>query len=126
MKRRILEECMKIAVARIKARNHPRLKSFMHFTFIVQDGRIMGYGVNRVSEPMAGYPEYGMMHSECDAYFSTRFDKSEPWDAVNIRLGMRMTPRMSKPCACCTAFLKRLGCRAVWFTITEGFAKLEL
>jgi len=126
MKRRVLAECLSIAVSRVRAGKHPRIKTWRHFTFIVQNNRIMGFGTNRFAEPAPpGYPKYSIMHSERDAYFGVRFNKDEIWDVVNIRLGLRLTPLLSKPCPCCASFLLGLGCRKIYFSTPDGFERFN-
>lgn len=124
MKNRILLECLRIAEKAMP--NHPDKKGYRHFCFIIQDNKILGVGYNRVSEPLIGYPSYGKLHAEPDAYKQCKgiINKDKPWSAVNIRLAKSGGIRISKPCPCCYAFLERLGCKEIWFTTKVGFAKI--
>jgi hypothetical protein len=98
---------------------------------MIQNNAILGKGYNRPATPMIGYPTYGKLHSEPDAYAQCRgiMDKNVPWSMINIRLSKVGNLKISKPCKCCHAFLKRLGCKELWFTtgyesVPHGFARL--
>lgn len=126
MKRTILEECHRIALSNIKQKKHPQWSCYKHFSFVIQDNKIVEWGMNRSAEPLIGYPSHGKLHSECDAYFKARglLDNSKPFIVVNIRMGTMGQLKLSKPCACCQQFLKRLNCREIWFSTELGFARL--
>ena len=126
MKRAVLEECHRIALSNIKQKKHPQWSCYKHFSFIIQDGKIVEWGMNRLAEPLLGYPAHGKLHAECDAYFKARglLDNSEFFEVVNIRMGISGQLKISKPCTCCQQFLKRLNCREVWFSTELGFARL--
>lgn len=123
MKKRILLECLRMAKQHVP--NHPEWDAFKHYSFIVQRNIIVEWGVNRTAEPLIGYPHYGKLHSECDAYFKARGLLNDgPFKVVNLRLNKTKDLRMSRPCACCQNFLKRLGCTEVWFSTDSAWAKL--
>jgi len=126
MKKMILEECYRIALNNIKQKKHPQWTSYKHFSFIIQRGRIIEWGMNRCAEPLMGYPAHGKLHSECDAYFKARglLDNTRAFEVINIRMGSNGQLKLSKPCECCQQFLKRLNCRKVWFSTALGFTRL--
>ena len=126
MKKYILEECHRIALNNIKQKKHPQWDCYKHFSFIIQNGKIIEWGMNRSAEPLIGYPEWGKLHAECDAYFKAKglLDTSDPFGVINIRMGINGNLKISKPCNCCQQFLKRLNCREIWFSTELGFARL--
>lgn len=126
MKRTILEECYRIALSNIKQKKHPQWSCYKHFSFVVQNNKIVEWGMNRSAEPLIGYPEYGKLHSECDAYFKAKglLDNTKAFIVINVRMGTMGQLKLSKPCSCCQQFLKRLNCREIWFSTELGFARL--
>ena len=128
MKRSLLNECLRIAI-RINPK-HPEYNYYHHFSFVIQNNQIMEWGTNRGegATPLIGYPEYSKLHSEARAYFKARglLERGKNFEVINIRLNKRGDVRISRPCKCCSSFLKFLGCRTVWFTTLNGFAKLSL
>lgn len=123
MKRRLLGDCVQDAIQSMN--KHPDRKGYLHFSYIVQNNSIIGKGYNRKSNPLPGYPSYGKLHSEPDAYAQCKglLQKNQPWSMINVRLSKLGELKISKPCICCHSFLKRLECKEVWFTTPLGFAK---
>lgn len=126
MKRKLLQECLQIA--RDKMQNHPESECYLHYSFIVQYDKIVGMGVNRAGTPLVGYPKYGKLHAESDAWFQCKgiLEKRDDFSVVNVRLSKAGELKISKPCVCCTRFLEKFGCKEVWFSTDVGFAKLVL
>jgi len=126
MKRTIIRDCLRLA--REKNAAHP--EKFKHYTFIVQDNKVLEWGVNRFGDPLLshGYPEYGKIHSENDAYRKAKgLLKDTVWEAINIRLSKKRELRTAIPCACCSAYFKTLGYSVVWAsTADHGFVKVPL
>jgi len=125
MKKILLRECLRIA--REKNDDHP--EKYRHSTFVVQSNKIVEWGINRSGDPLTsrGYPKYGKVHSENDAYRKAKgllSDKS--WEAVNVRLSKSGELRQALPCPCCIAYLVDLGCKSVWATTPHGWAKVAL
>jgi len=106
-----------------------RMKS-RHFTFVVQDSKIVEMGKNKIGTPLVhrGYMSYQYLHSETIAFFKARgiLDKQKPFQAVNIRLNKSGEIKLSKPCACCYNFLQGAGCNKIWFSTEIGFAKMDM
>ena len=125
MKKTLLRDCLRKA----KEKNATHPQKFKHYTFIIQDNKILEYGVNRSAEPLVehGYPAYGKIHSENDAYRKAKgLLLPGKWEAVNIRLSKKGLTRLSLPCSCCASYLRELGCAAVTATTDYGWARVVL
>lgn len=127
MKSRVLNTCLDIAFKNNNPIKHPEWECYKHFSFIVQDNKIVEWGTNRrgSSFTFLGYEPYQKIHSEVDAYFKAKgiMDKHVDFEVVNIRLTKTGMIKASNPCKCCFAFLKNLGCKRIWFTTgVENFA----
>lgn len=99
---------------------------FQHFTFIIQENKVIGYGMNRKGDPskMFGYPDYANIHSESDAFRRCRVDIKKDFSVVNVRLNRFGDFRNSKPCECCYGFLDSLGVKEIYFTTDIGWCKI--
>lgn len=126
MKRKDLINCYRIAKAHV--RNHPEWNCYKHYSFIYQNNQLVEWGCNRRGSPLIGYPSYGKIHSETDAYSKAKglLIKNKPFEVVNIRLNKSGELRMSKPCNCCFNFLMNVGCKAVWYSNEIWFYKLVM
>jgi len=128
MKRKLLSECLSIAVK--NNHKHPEGDCYHHFSFVIQSGKILSVGQNKRASPFTflGFQSYSKMHSEVDAYYKAKgiMDKDVKFEVVNIRLSRQNHIRVSNPCKCCYAFLKHLGCNRIWFSTRIGnFATIE-
>jgi len=123
MKRKLLYECVERAYEYLT--KHPQYNCYKHYSFIIQNNKIVGFGMNRVGTPLTIYKDHCKIHSETDAYFQVKgiMDKAE-FDVVNIRMDKQGSLKNSKPCLCCYNFLKNCGCRNIWFSNEIGFLKL--
>jgi hypothetical protein len=127
---KILSTCLTIAKHYLP--KHTRRDGYKHFSFIIQDNQIVEWGTNKSGPPLKifGYSPHQMIHSENLAYKRAKgiLDKSKNFSVVNIRLNTKGTLKISKPCPCCTAFLRGLGCNVIWFSTTgsETFSKIIL
>ena len=65
MKKKVLKECLEIAFKHTNP-NHPQYGNYMHFSFYVQDNKIVGWGTNKTgnAQTCMGYPKYSKIHSE--------------------------------------------------------------
>jgi len=126
MKQTILTECVRIA----REKNLQRDSDFHHFSFIVQKNKVVEWGINVSRVPPLihlGYSKTSGWHSEVNAYRKARgIIKDGSFEVINIRLNKAGELRLSKPCICCHAFLKALGCSNVVFSTNVGFARLRL
>jgi hypothetical protein len=117
MKKTIIRECIRTAIE--KNKYHPVGNGLKrHFSFIIQDNKIIEIGFNKNQKPLPGYPEYSKIHSENDAFRKAKglINFSKRWDVINIKITKRGLLRLSKPCKCCFRFLSNLGCHSVVFT----------
>lgn len=132
MRKNILRDCVLKSKKNIS--NHPQFKNsksnYIHYTYIIQDNKIIEQGANVSARPPKhfGYPEWSKIHAEVTAWKKSKglLDKSKTFEAVNVRLNRLGTIKNSKPCNCCSKFLKELGCNKIWFTTDVGFAMLYL
>lgn len=129
MRRRILRDCLRIAREKCNPESHPEYNCYIHYSFVIQNNKIVEYGFNRQGKPPAGFgynPEFGKIHSETDAFRKAKgiLDFNKPFDIVNIRLNKRGALRLSAPCSCCSLFLNVVGCRNIFFSTNDGFAKV--
>jgi len=120
MKKKLLAECLNIAIKNNTPLKHPQWDCYKHFSFIIQNNKIIEWGTNRQGSAMIylGYAPYQKIHSEVDAYFKARgiMDRNKPFEVINIRLNKTSHLKVSNPCKCCLAFLNHLGCKRIWYS----------
>lgn len=130
MKRKLLNECLETARRLNNPDKHPDWGCYHHFSFIIQDNKIIGFGMNRKGEPIKrlGYAEWGKIHSEFDVYHQVKgIMKDGNFTVINFRLSKRGELRDSTPCNCCHKFLKSMGCNEIWFsTSNEHMARMMI
>lgn len=127
MKKRLLDEAL--AIARRTSLKHPERRHYMHWTFIVADGKIIEWATNKVGEPPVHFGYHWRrvapkLHAEYIAFKRARGLLDGPFDVINVRLNRRGAMRMSAPCEVCGVWLKAVGCRNMWFTTDMGWASL--
>jgi hypothetical protein len=137
MKNTILRDAVRIA--RTKLPRHDQRDFWPHFSFIVQNNKIVEYATNVSSEPQKyfGYHERikdgsggrPKLHAELNCFKKAKgiLDPGKYFDIINIRLSRTQGfLRLSKPCVCCHNFLKTVGCHSCYFSVDEGmgFAKV--
>lgn len=121
-------------IARKKIINHREFKHFLHFSFIIQENKVIEWGTNnkRVPEKHNGYHrriqdiKYNpKTHSEVDAWKKARgiLNKRKNFQIINVRLNRLGELRNSRPCNCCYEILKALGCNSFYFSTILGFQK---
>lgn len=133
MKKSLLDAALKIA--RDTLNKHPEYRHFMHWSFIIQNNKIVDWSTNDSGIPPIHFGYRSRLqnnevaekkHAEFKVFFKCRglinFDKR--WDVINIRLNKTGELRMSKPCVCCYGLLKEFGCSTIYFTTNYGFAKV--
>lgn len=129
MKKKLLDECLRIALKKNTPHHHPEWGYFHHFCFIVQGNKIIEWSTNRRAKPGPhfGYRSEGKIHAETDAYRKAKglLVSSDPFIAINIRLNRQSETKLSAPCKCCYNFLKQLGCSKIWFTTDAGWAEIK-
>jgi hypothetical protein len=123
---------LSLRISREKLPLHPEIKHFLHYSFIIQNNKIVEWATNnRHHHPIHyGYnknntdPDFVPKgHSEINAYKRARglLDKDKPFDIINIRLSKKKEIRLSKPCVGCFDLLKELGCRRFYYSSPIGF-----
>jgi tRNA(Arg) A34 adenosine deaminase TadA len=126
MSKRLYHQCLQIAKKNI----HRCTETNNHFSFIIQDNKIIAWGFNRRGRvhKKLGYNWYSNIHSEVDAFKRAKrlLDASNHWYIINIRLNNLLQSMTSSPCSCCYNFLQFLGCTKVLFSVEEGFNKLKI
>jgi hypothetical protein len=133
MKNTILRDCLRIS--REKLSRHPEKDHWIHYSFVIQNNKIVEYGYNHNAEPpvFMGYNQRlswskAKTHSEFSAWKAAKglLNPNKSFDMVNIRLNTAGDERNSMPCKCCYAFLSEVGCNSVHFSTNCGFAKLNI
>jgi len=123
MKRSIIKECLRRARAKNSPSTHTQWHSFMHYSFVVQNNKVIEMGVNRQgSVPKHyGYQKHKMIHAEVDAYKKARGILSDGgFEVVNIRLNRRGDLRESCPCPECFHLMREFGCTRFHFSTNPG------
>lgn len=126
MRKSLLKDALKIA--RVKLPHHPEFCKYPHYSFIIQDNKIVEWGVNRSS--LAPPIHYGYcslykdddgfipkMHAEINAYQKAKgILNLNKFEMINIRLSRKGFTRCSAPCKCCYVLLKELGCKKFYYS----------
>jgi len=131
MKQSILHECLRVAREK-HCPSHPSWdKKAVHYSFIVQNNKILGMGVNRPSlhpPKHYGYPFYSDLHAEIDAWRKVRgILEEKKWEIVNVKISKRPNFPIADaaPCPVCFHLCVKLGCKAFYFSTNSGqMAKL--
>jgi hypothetical protein len=131
MNKRILDTCLSIARSQNTEKKHPEYGSFMHFSFVVKDNKVLEYATNRGGAILYKkfYTRLSKTHAEAAAYSKAKglMRKGDSFEMVNIRLNKAGELRNSAPCESCFTILSLFGCTKVWFTTKEGvFEKVTL
>lgn len=129
MKKQLFDDAVKFAKKKLSKHSQG---CYAHYSFIVQNNEIIGYGVNQDGEPLIhwGYkrmkddPSYTpKIHAEIHAYRKNKslIDKTKNFEIINIRLNKQGELRLSKPCTCCAKLLSELGCKKFYYSSEKGF-----
>ena len=128
MKRSLLERCLQIARQYNSPNRHPQWGYYLHYSFVIQHGKLLGFGMNRAAPPLThlGYATTAKVHSETEAIRNCRYqiDFNSAFSVINIRCNTNGALRMSKPCRCCYQFLIGLGCNKVLYSTDRGFLEI--
>ncbi|MEN9919956.1 MAG: hypothetical protein RL662_2392 [Bacteroidota bacterium] len=131
MKNGLIRESLRIA--RSKLSSHSQFFNFPHFSFIIQNNKIIEWKTNSNAIPAIhlGYKLDGGMsktHAEVNAYRAAKglLNQNKPFEIVNLRLNRQGEIRMSAPCKCCFTFLQTMGCSQCWFSTDFGMAKIGM
>jgi tRNA(Arg) A34 adenosine deaminase TadA len=130
MNKRILNTCLRTARQRNTVELHPEYGNFHHYSFIVQDNKIIEYATNRCGKVLYSkfYERNCKTHAEANAYKKAKgLLKPGTFEVVNIRLNRAGDLRNSAPCSGCSALLNVMGAKRVWFTTKDDtFDKVTL
>jgi len=132
MKNSIFEIALKLAKEKIET--HPEYENYIHYSFIIQNNKILGYGMNMKGEPPiyfgyhkrlnGGLPK---LHSEFVAYKKIKgLLNNKSFEILNIRLTRRGVLKNSAPCYCCLNFLKLTKCTNIYYSKEYGYEKILL
>jgi len=134
MKKTILRDAVRIALEKLP--RHPQFDYYPHFTFVIQNNKMIGWGMNSEGVPPVhlGYNEriqWGLpkMHSEYNAYRKVKgiLQHNKGFEIVNIRLNRMNEFRTAAPCSCCHNFMSTLGCTNCYFSVDGGnFAAMKM
>lgn len=134
MKKALLKLAHQTALKNLN--KHPLVNSlnvrvtFIHWSFIVQNNKIVEWGTNRNGVPPVyfGYSDRidgaePKIHAELDAWNKAKglLDRNVKFECINIRLNRAGSLRLSKPCTCCESFLFSIGCSKVFYSTENGF-----
>jgi len=132
MKKRLLSLSLKLA--KDKLVNHPERSHYAHYSFIVQNNKIVEWATNVNFEPPIHYgyhtnsdPSFcPKFHAEIFAYKRARgILDDESFEVINIRLNKTGSVRLSKPCKHCFRFMKAMNCRKFYYSSEAGFLTLK-
>lgn len=134
MKKSLLHEAIRIARSKLAA--HEQLKYYPHYSFIIQDNKIIEWGTNIKHEPPRHYGYHKKcetdltyrpkFHAEAVAYKKAKALLSDdPFTIVNLRLSKSGELRLSKPCTPCYELMSALGCSCFYFSSDVGFLQLR-
>lgn len=107
MKKSLLTVAYNIACSKLDL--HPEYNYYLHYSFIVQDNKIVEWGTNNKIVPAVHFGYQARlndddfkpkMHSEWIAYRRAKglLNRRRPFDMINIRLNRKKEIKMSRPC----------------------------
>ena len=127
MKKKLLKQC--VILARKEYDKHS--SKFRHWTFVVQENKIIGWATNtKVDTPLffLGYKDFQHVHSEPMALKRTwgLINHKKYFSVVNIRLLANKELAMAKPCEVCFPFLIACGAREIIWSTENSFEEIIL
>lgn len=132
MKKSIFNSAVKIAKS--KLHKHPEAHCYAHYSFIVQNNKIVEWATNCAHIPPKhyGYHRNNDMtfipkfHSEVFSYKKAKgLLEDDCFEIINIRLTRNGEVKLSKPCNCCLKLLRSLGCKKFYYSSEYGFLSLN-
>lgn len=132
MKKSILQSIVRIA--REKLSDHPELEHFPHYSFVIQNNRVVEWAtnVNHIPPVHYGYKKIGddsfksKFHAEIFAWKKARgLLNGESFEIINLRLNKKGSLRLSKPCEACYSLMCELGCKKFYYSADIGFLELK-
>jgi tRNA(Arg) A34 adenosine deaminase TadA len=129
MKQKLLQEAVRLARKKNSPVHHPDWGGFQHFSFIVQDGVILGHASNMPGQvpSFLGYSAEAKWHAETYAFRRVKglLNKDKTFNVINIRLSRQNALRYAAPCPVCLARLKKYGCEKIYFSTDDGFKHIS-
>lgn len=130
MKKSLLKEAINISCNKILL--HPEYDHYIHYSFIIQNNKIVEWGTNNRLVPAIHFGYQARlndlnytpkMHSEFMAYRKAKglMRRNKEFEMINIRLNKNKELRISKPCDCCFSIMKELGCKRFYYSEKNGF-----
>ena len=112
-------------------------KGYCIFSFVVENNKILGYGVNNRDSIVRVHYGYNKRqkgwgnfvaaeHAEVSAWRRCRGIIESDFELINIRVMDNGNIGMSCPCSCCSDWISANGCTSVHFTTGSGWAKIRL
>jgi hypothetical protein len=133
MNKKLLDEAVRIALEKLL--KHPEYLCYPHYSFLVQDNKILSMGMNNKNQvPLLHYGYHTRvdhtvpkMHAEPVAWRRGRglLNKMKSWELINIRLNRHYKLMASAPCSSCFNLLKSVGCTTFHYSSELGFVKLS-
>lgn len=133
MKKSILQSAYRIAKEKLSL--HPEYENFPHYSFIVQNNKIVEWATNANHTPPIWYgyharcsdssfvPKY---HSEIFAWKKARgLLGNNSFEIINLRLNKKGFLRLSKPCQPCYFLMKELNCNKFYYSSDMEFLELK-
>lgn len=135
MKRTILRDVVRTSAEKLTS--HQQFHYYPHFSFIIQDNKVLGMGMNNGAEPPRHFGYHDRLtvgnglpkiHAEFAAYRKVKgILRPEGFEIVNIRMNRLGQLKTSAPCSCCFNFLSDMGCTHCYFSTDTGeFATLKM
>lgn len=131
MTSKIITSCIHRAIE--YAPKHPQYSHYLHYSFIIQDNKIIEWGTNQEGVPPRHFGYHSRvtvpkLHSELVAYRKGRglLKKGKPFEMLNIRVNRHNELKIAAPCVVCQEWLASVGCTLVWFTTEGKIGKLYL
>lgn len=130
MKKSLFHECLRLARAKIE--QHPQKKFYIHYSFLVQNNKILSCGTNMAAIPPIHLGYHARLdggcpktHSEIVAWRRGKglVNSKYKWNLINIRLNKNGNLMLSKPCKCCQNVMTALGCEAFYYSFNQGFLR---
>lgn len=129
MKKHLIKHALTIAKNKLSL--HPQFDCYPHYTFIIQDNKIVEWATNTCHEPPLHYGYHSRLdyrpkfHAELFAYKKARgLLAKKSFEILNIRLNKQGELKMSKPCESCHEFLTAMGCKRFYYSSEIGFLRL--
>ena len=133
MNKKLIDEAVRLASEKLLT--HPEYSCYPHYSFLVQDNKILSIGMNNKNQVPLLHYGYHMrvdhtvpkMHAEPVAWRKGRgiINKMRSWEMINIRLNRHYKLMSAAPCEVCFNLLKSVGCHCFHYSSELGFAKLS-